>query len=171
MLVCRCVHALDKWRDFMIINCGYEQHQYGMKVTCNNSIRAILGSEIGLCRKQGCILSRVHNNKSVQLPCGIHYHHLCSMTWQTVHVVNMYIGCVNSVVITMLLLLHHCLLTSYCRDGGNWYHMAVAPLNSWCYELLILWIICAGWELYKTFTAEDTTLAQKAVWNNQQTTL
>ena len=78
------------------------------------------------------------------------YHHLCSMTWQTVHVVNMYIGCVNSVVITMLLLLHHCLLTSYCRDGGSWYHMAVAHS-----ELLMLWTLDTMNHLCRLRTLQD----------------
>ena len=43
------------------------------------------------------LLPRVHNNKSVQLPYGFHYHHL----WQYDSVAYMYIGCVNTVVITI----------------------------------------------------------------------
>ena len=128
-----------------------------------------------LAQKLDYARNRVHNNKSVQLPymvstttvfavwhgkqCGQHVHRLCKL-------------CSN----------HNAAIyyfTTDCRHHTAemvvvdtiWQLHTIIVLNSWCYELLILWIICVGWELYKTFTAEDTTLAQKAVWNNQQTTL
>ena len=68
-----------------------------------------------------CEISRVHNNRSVQLPYGIHYHHLRSTEFTQ----PMY-------VLTTLFAM------SYCRDGGSGYHMAVA--HSYCYELLEIFI-------------------------------
>ena len=41
----------------------------------------------GPCR----VVARVHNNKSVQLPCGFHYHHLGSMTMNTTEFTQPYV--------------------------------------------------------------------------------
>ena len=74
------------------------------------------------------VIPRVHNNKSVQLPYCIHYHHNS--------VDNMYIGCVNSLVITIeacMLLLLDCL----CHTAEMvvvdtiWQLHTLIVMNSW----------------------------------------